>query len=141
MIYAMQTAMLNSRFTPMPMKFQLPFCIVATLIFLIIFLKRKNISSIIWILICDATLILQFYNDRTTALAVGICEIFLFAVLFVLWIRGKIAAKNSPPEDSSPDPENDDRADIEKLMKSEMQNIVPEKKEDVIGSAFDDDKL
>lgn len=136
---------LRSRFTPMPMNLHLGFCIFATAVFLIIYFRRKTASSLIWATICDATLILQFYNDSKTALAVGICEIVLFAIL--IWVslgEYKERKRKKSAKENGPGPEGEDRddlSDIDKIVKSEMQNISDGGSEDVIRNAFEDDKL
>ena len=139
MISAIATT-LGSRFTPMPLKIHLPFCIFATLIFLIIWIRRKSTSALIWALICDATLILQFFTDPLTALAVGIGEVVMFILLFILWIRDKISAKKAKKAEGDKPGDPSDRSDIEKLIKSEMQNIAGHNGDDVISSAFEDDR-
>lgn len=140
MILAQAAAGLRSRFAPMPTNLHIIFCIAATVIFLLIFLRNKTVSSLIWAMICDATLILQFYDDSSTALAVGICEIFLFAILIFVSIGEKNRSKKSvdgSKQDPEP-PEPDDRKDIENLIKAE-QNKIPGKDSDIIDRAFEDD--
>ena len=136
---------LQSRFTPMPADLHIGFCIFATIVFLLIFLRRKTVSSLIWALICDATVILQFFSDPKTATAVGICEIALFAIL--IWIclgerkeRKRREAEEAEAEASEKaEDEPDDLQDIEKLVKTEMQNLADGGQNDVIKNAFEED--
>ncbi len=145
MILAAQMSELRSRFTPLPAKLHIIFCLLATVIFLVHYFRRKKVSSLIWILICDSTVILQFYSDRRTAIAVGICEIVLFAVLFKVWFveyreRKKAAEeekKKTPDEPSTP--EQDELKDIEKLVKTERSKLA-DNSDDIIGNAFEDDR-
>lgn len=137
---------LSSRFTPMPFPLHIGFCVFATVIFLIIFLRRKTVSSLVWLLICDATAILQFYPDKKTATAVGICEIFLLMVLFWTTANEKIEQKRrmikeTMDEEEAPDDEPlpEDLKDIEMLIKSESANIATNK-DGVIENAFEDDR-
>lgn len=139
-------AKLSSRFTPMPFPLHIGFCVFATVIFLIIFLRRKTVSSLVWLLICDATAILQFYPDKKTATAVGICEIFLLMVLFWTTANEKIEQKRrmikeTMDEEEAPDDEPlpEDLKDIEMLIKSESANIATNK-DGVIENAFEDDR-
>ena len=139
-------AKLSSRFTPMPFPLHIGFCVFATVVFLVIFLRRKTVSSLVWLLICDATAILQFYPDKKTASAVGICEIFLFAVLFWTAANEKIERdrrliKETMEEEEAPDddPPPEDLKDIEMLIKSETTNIASGK-DGVIENAFEDDR-
>lgn len=144
MITAAQMNALRSRFTPMPMGLHIGFCIFATVVLLLVYFRRKKVSSLIWLLICDATVILQFYNDRRTALAVGICEVILFAILFWVWLgeyraskKAEAEKKDSEPEDSQPEP--DELKDIEKLVKTERSKLA-DNSNDIIGNAFEDDR-
>ena len=139
-------AQLQSRFTPMPFGLHIGFCIFATIVFLIIFLRRKTVSSLVWLLICDATVILQFYSDKTTATAVGICEIFLFVVLFwtsanekILQKRRRLKETVTEEEDPDDEPLPEDRGDIEQLIRSETMNIA-DNSDGVIENAFEDDR-
>lgn len=142
-------AQLSSRFTPMPTGLHLGFCVFATIIFLIIFLRRKTVSSLIWLLICDTTAILQFYYDPKTALAVGICELIMFVVLFFVSAREKKEQKKRAAELESKKAleavgaekaDSDELLDIEKLIKSERSKLVDDSTTDIIGNAFEDDK-
>lgn len=132
----------------MPADLHIGFCIFATVVFLIIFMRRKTVSSLIWALICDATVILQFFNDSTTAAAVGICEIVLFAIL--MWVslgerrerklreaeEAAIAEiENESELDSSDEPDN--LEDIAKLVRSERSKLA-DNDDDIIKNAFED---
>lgn len=137
------TAELRSRFAIMPFPLHIGFCLFATVVFAIIFIRKKTVSSLIWLLICDTTAVLQFFDDRLTATAVAVCEIFLFAMLIVVSIREKKAEKAlklqeekeaENPSESFPE----DLGDLDKLIKSETQNLS-DNSDDVIHNAFEDD--
>lgn len=134
---------LRSRFTPLPATSHLLFCAFATVVFLLIFLRKKTVSSLIWLLICDTTAVLQFYNDKSTASAVAICEVFLFIIL--IWIRTheKIAEKQrlereKKEKELAEGAYPDNLGDIDKLIKAETTNIA-DNSDDVIKNAFEDD--
>ncbi len=135
MVLAAEAAQLRSRFAPMPPALHIIFCAVATVTFLAIYLRKKTLSSIIWLLICDATLILQLFGDSLTAAAVGICEIVLF---IVLW---KVSRDEKKSARASENPPDDGREDIAKLVKAERKKINADGSDDVISNAFEDDKL
>lgn len=130
---------LSGRFTPMPFGLHIGFCVLATAVFLTVYFRHKSLSALIWALICDATLILQFYGDKTTALGVGICELVLFGILLWLYIKERPGKKAAEQDASPDDPGDDDRSDIEKLVKSEMQNLA-DGSDDIISNAFEDDR-
>lgn len=146
-------AELSSRFAPIPKELHLGFCVFATIVFLIIFMRRRTVSSIIWALICDTTAILQFYDDSNTAFAVGLCEVVLLGML--IWIcRGElqtleqedaaeealeIAAEVEKDPESDGDDEPDDLEDIAKLVRSERSKLADaDDDDDIIKNAFED---
>ena len=61
---------LQNRFAPLPQKLHIAFCVFATVFFIFCYLRYRRLSDILWMLICDITLILQFYGDKYTALTV-----------------------------------------------------------------------
>lgn len=137
-------AVLRSRFAPMPLGLHIAFCVFATVVFGLIFIRKKTVSSLIWMLICDTTAVLQFFNDPMTATAVAVCEIFLFALLAVVSIREKKAekAKKLAEENADEEPEQqfpDDLNDLDRLIKSEKSKLS-DNSNDVIHNAFEDDR-
>lgn len=130
---------LQSRFAPLPMKLHIIFCLLASALFLILYLRTKKMSNVIWLLICDATIILQWFGDPETAVGVAICEIALFALL-VIELRAEKKAEVAAKKAAEGDAEvvEDDLSDIEKVVKSERKAIINEEI-DVIGEAFEDD--
>lgn len=137
-------AELSSPFAPIPIKMHIGFCIFATIVFLIIYFRKKTVSSLIWLLACDTTAILQFFNDKTTATAVGICEIVMLIIIIRFeiseYLERRAAKKAELAAEAAESPEPDNREDIERLMKSEMQNIADSGENNVIKNAFEDDK-
>ncbi len=130
---------LQNRFAPLPMKLHIIFCILATALFLLLYFRTKKLSNVFWMLICDATIILQWYGDPMTALGVGICEIVLFVLLIIEMRKEKTAELASKKEaENKSDIIEDDLSDIEKVVKSERKAIINEEI-DVIGEAFEDD--
>ncbi len=141
MINALNAPVLQNRFAPLSMNLHIIFCILATVLFIIIYLRTKKLSNIFWLLICDATVILQWFGDKTTALGVGICEIVLFAFL-VLELRKEKKNDEADAKKASLNAEGigevlDELKDIEKVVKSERKAIIKEEI-DVIGEAFED---
>ncbi len=130
---------LQNRFAPLPMNLHIIFCILATALFLLLYFRTKKLSNVFWMLICDATIILQWHGDPVTALGVGICEIVLFVLLIIEMRKenkAELAAKNG--SENSNEDAMDDLSDIEKVVKSERKAIINEEI-DVIGEAFEDD--
>ncbi|MBQ8623132.1 MAG: hypothetical protein IJ424_01985 [Oscillospiraceae bacterium] len=139
MINSVNVPALQSRFAPLPMNLHIIFCVLATVLFLVIYLRNKKMSNIYWMLICDATLVLQWYGDKLTALGVAVCEIVLFVLLILELKKEKKAdAENAEKtSDKKEDEESvDDLSDIAKVVKAERKAINKEKI-DVIGEAFE----
>lgn len=134
MINSVNVPALQSRFAPLPMHLHIIFCVLATVLFIVIYLRNKKLSNIFWLLICDATLVLQWYGDKVTALGVGICEIVLF-VLLVLELRKEKKADAEKTSEKNGDVV-DELKDIEKVVKSERKAIMNEEA-DFIDEAFE----
>lgn len=132
------TLALQSRFAPVSMNLHLIFCAVATVLFVVLYIKNKKLSDIYWLLICDTTLILQFYSDSVTATFVGICEVLLLALVIYQSSKETKAAKAVKAEAENTDNEAD-MEDLADLVKSERKAILGGDKVDVIGNAFDTD--
>lgn len=135
---------LQNRFAPLPQKLHIAFCVFATVFFIFCYLRYRRLSDILWMLICDITLILQFYGDKYTALTVGVCEIILFAMMFLDYKKKKSAAKTAESEAKQPNESDggkpDDLSDIQKAVRTERSKVVKDDN-DVISSAFDPEDL
>ncbi len=140
MINSLNVPVLQSRFAPLPMHLHVIFCVLATVLFVVIYLRTKKLSNIFWLLICDATLVLQWYGDKTTALGVGICEIVLFVLLVLELRKEKKADAKNAEKPSAENKENsgtvDELKDIERVVKNERKAIMNEEI-DIISEAFE----
>lgn len=144
MLLLFKTMELQNRFAPLPQKLHIVFCVFATVFFIFCYLRYRRLSDILWMIICDITLILQFYGDKYTALTVGICEIILFALMFLDYRKKKSAEKAAESESKRNEDSNggkpDDLSDIEKAVRTERSKVV-KNDSDVISSAFDPEDL
>ena len=144
MLLLFKTMELQNRFAPLPQKLHIVFCVFATVFFIFCYLRYRRLSDILWMIICDITLILQFYGDKYTALIVGICEIILFALIFLDYRKKKSAEKAAESESKRNEDSNggkpDDLSDIEKAVRTERSKVV-KNDSDVISSAFDPEDL
>ncbi len=133
-----QAIQLQNRFAPLPAKLHIIFALIATALLLVIYFRTKKISNILWALTLDATVILQFFYDPTTALAVGICEIMLIGLLIWQTYKEKkqdaLLAEQAKSEAEVTEQEIEE---LDKLVKSERKAIMDDNKIDVIGDAFD----
>lgn len=129
---------LQNRFAPLPMKLHIAFCVVATVLFLILYLRKKRMSDLYWMLVCDTTLILQFYYDPLTATAVGVCELVLLSLIVWEAIKESKAQKAARLAEKEAEKNSENEIDeLDKLVKTERRAIMDENKVDVIGDAFD----
>ncbi|MCD7846759.1 MAG: transmembrane domain-containing protein [Oscillospiraceae bacterium] len=130
---------LQSRFAPLPKNMHIIFCIIATVVFLVLYLKKRKIVDLLWLLVCDLPLILQFYGDSTTAAVVGVCEVILLVAIFVFWLQDRKNSKNQPNDESgSEGGDVDDLKDVEQAVKVERSKLAGNDADDnVINQAFD----
>ncbi len=135
------TAALQSRFAPLPKNMHIIFCIIATVVFLVLYVRKRKIVDFLWLFVCDLPLILQFYGDSTTAAVVGVCEVILLVAIFVFWLQDRKASKNQAQDDSETDGgdgEVDDLKDVEQAVKVERSKLAGNDADDnVITQAFD----
>ena len=136
------TAELQSRFAPLPKNMHIIFCIIATVVFLALYIRKRKISDLLWLFVCDLPLILQFYGDSTTAAVVGVCEVILLVAIFVFWLQDRKAAKKQAHDDSESDEGDgediDDLKDVEQAVKIERSKLAGNDADDnVINQAFD----
>lgn len=129
---------LQNRFAPLPLEMHIAFCAVATVLFVILFLRHKRMSDLYWLLACDTTLILQFYYDPVTATAVGICEVVLLALIVWEGVKESKVKKAEKLAKKEAEKNGEDEIDeLDQLVKTERRAIMEENKVDVIGDAFD----
>lgn len=144
MLLLFKTMELQNRFAPLPQKLHIAFCVFATVFFIFCYLRYRRLSNILWMIICDITLILQFYGDKYTALTVGICEIILFAIMFLDYKKKKSAEKAAESatknNDDGSNVKPDELSDIQKAVRTERSKVVKDDN-DVISSAFDPEDL
>ncbi len=134
------SAALQSRFAPLPKNMHIVFCIIATVVFLVLYIRKRKIADLLWLFVCDLPLILQFYGDSATAAVVGVCELILLVAIFVFYIQDRKAAKNQSQDDSDTGngEDVDDLKDIEQAVKVERSKLAGNDADDnVISQAFD----
>ncbi|MCC8131811.1 MAG: hypothetical protein LUC38_01810 [Oscillospiraceae bacterium] len=133
------SSVLQSRFAPLPRNMHIIFCVIATVVFLALYLKKRKINDLLWLFVCDLPVILQFYGDPTTATVVGVCEVILLVAIFVFYLQDRKKAKNQPKdEDGEGGGDVDDLKDVEQAVKVERSKLAGNDADDnVISQAFD----
>ncbi|MCD7889471.1 MAG: hypothetical protein LUG23_06110 [Oscillospiraceae bacterium] len=117
------------------------FCIIATVVFVALYIRKRKMVDFLWLLVCDLPLILQFYGDSTTATVIGVCEVILLVAIFVFHLQDRKAARNQSEDDSQSDEgggDVDDLKDVEQAVKVERSKLAGNDADDnVISQAFD----
>lgn len=133
------SAALQSRFAPLPKNMHIIFCIIATVVFLLLYIKKRKIVDFLWLFVCDLPLILQFFGDSATAAVVGVCEIVLLVAIFIFYLQDRKATKKqSEDKDGEDDGDIDDLKDVEQAVKAERSKLAGNDGDDnVITQAFD----
>ncbi len=80
---------LQSRFAPIPMGVHIAFCVLATILFAVLFIRQKKLSDFLWIIVCDLPIILQWYGNAVTAYFILACEIILLGLIFWEWLKDR----------------------------------------------------
>lgn len=134
---------LRSRFAPLPTQVHILFCILATVLFITLYLYQRKLKDLLWLLVCDLPLILQFYGDEVTALVVGVCEILLLVMIFLEYLKERKLSRESAPsgesvsgEDSKEASSDSGLSDLEKAVALERSKLAG-KTDDIISQAFD----
>ena len=135
----LRTAGIQSRFAPLPTWLHVVFCIVATVLFIALYIRHRRVNDILWLIVCDLTLLLQFFTDRYTAYAVGICEAILLVMIFLQHRSDKKESKSASKGGSKNGQSADDLSDVEKAVKTERKQIIKDNSGDIIGQAFDNE--
>ncbi len=130
---------LQNRFAPLPRNLHIIFAVAATVLFLVLYLRNKKLSDLLWMLVLDTTVILQFFGDPITATAVGIVEVILIALL--IWTTNKESKEEKARIAAEMAAEADPMDELDELVKSERKAIIDDNKVDVIQDAFEGEDL
>ena len=130
---------LQNRFAPLPRNLHIIFAVAATVLFLVLYLRNKKLSDLLWMLVLDTTVILQFFGDPITATAVGIVEVILIALL--IWTTNKESKEEKARIAAEMAAEADPMDELAELVKSERKAIIDDNKVDVIQDAFEGEDL
>ena len=126
---------LQNRFAPLPRNLHIIFAVAATVLFLVLYLRNKKLSDLLWMLVLDTTVILQFFGDPITATAVGIVEVILIALL--IWTTNKESKEEKARIAAEMAAEADPMDELDERVKSERKAIIDDNKVDVIQDAFE----
>lgn len=114
--------MTQNIYAPFDLSFHLFFCIAATLIYAVQFFRKGYPHYILMIIAIDITLVAQFTASEKHIIILGIVEILLLAVIFILMARISLKRK---------------RANLLALRDNNSSPKTPRKKH-FVDDAFDD---
>lgn len=122
---------LQNVYTPLPFKIHFAFCIIATLIYLLQYYRKRSLYYIFIMFAIDLTFVTQYYTSKAAIIALFIAEVVLIAlaVVFSYKYNKKIKAENAA-ENAEKEKEN--------AQKKEAEKAFSENEKKVIGNAFDD---
>lgn len=131
-------------YAPLPASLHIGFCILSTILFLVLYARRRQKKSIYTLIAIDLTLLARLSHDDYTILIVALAELILLAMIFVdsmkHWIEEKKKAeieKALNSQDENEDEAEDVDDDIHSSEGGSLQGM--EVVENPIDSAFDDD--
>ena len=132
MQFLAQLFQLQSRFAPIPITIHIAFCIFATALFTILYIRHGKIADFLWLVVCDIPIILHWYGDAKTAYTVLGCEVILLALIFIEWLKERKAQKEAPKAEKTevPTPEaTEEKAEnVEKAEEKPQEAEKPTEK-------------
>ena len=76
-IFASQSQGLQNIYTPFPFTMHLVFCIIATIVYLVQYKRKKSIHYLLLMLAVDATFVTQIYSSETIVTCLFFLEVAL----------------------------------------------------------------
>ncbi len=118
-------------YTPLPFKMHFIFCIIATLIYLVQYCRKRSLYYIFIMFAIDLTFVTQYYTSKTAIITLFIAEVVLIvlAVIFSYKYNKKIKAENAA--------ENSEK-EKESMQKKEAEKAFSENEKKIIDNAFND---
>lgn len=114
-------------YTPLPFKMHFVFCIVATLLYLFQFYRKRSAYYLFIMFAIDLTFITQYYTNEPVIIGLFVTEIILLIAAF---ISSHIYNKKVRAENAQQEKEAEQKKEAEKAFSEENKKIVD--------NAFDD---
>lgn len=127
-------------YAPLPLSAHLVFCVLATLLYAVLFNRRGKKHYLIMMIAIDLTLMTQFWTDKMVIFALGIVELILIIMAIVLAVKANRADKDA--EELRLAQERIYRREQEEKKKSEKLFINDKYiDKNFVHKAFDDDEF
>lgn len=124
---------LQNVYTPLPFRMHFVFCLLATLLYLVQFYRKRSAYYLLIMAAIDLTFITQYWTSKPVIWGLGIAEVILLvlAALSAYRYNKKIKAQNAQAN-----------AQLEKALteKKEAEKTFAEENEKIVDNAFDDEK-
>ena len=114
-------------YTPLPFKMHFIFCILATLLYLFQFYRKRSAYYLIIMVAIDLTFVTQYYTSKPVILGLFIAELIL---LVAAGITSHMYNKKVRDENAQQEKEAEQKKEAEKAFSEENKKIVD--------NAFDD---
>ncbi len=117
-------------YTPLPFKMHFIFCIIATLLYLVQYYRKRSLYYLFIMAAIDLTFITQYYTSKPVIIALFIAEIVLITLAFIFAHRYNKKAKNENAAQAEKAKELADKKEAEKEFSQNEKAFVD--------NAFDD---
>ncbi len=114
-------------YTPLPFKMHFLFCIIATLLYLLQFYRKRSSYYIFIMCAIDLTFVTQYYTNKPVIIGLFVAEIILIicAVISSHLYNKKIRAENAINQ-------------IESERQKEIEKAMTDNDKKIVDNAFDD---
>lgn len=128
------TGGLQNVYTPLPTKVHFIFCIVATLLYLLQFYRKRSVYYLLIMVAIDITFVTQYWTTKPVIIGLAAAEVVLIvlAVISSVLHNKKIKAANA---------ERYEARRQEVFAQKEAEDAAAEEDKKIIDNAFDDEEL
>lgn len=126
-------AKLQNVYTPLPFRIHFVFCILATLLYLVQFYRKRSAYYLFIMAAIDLTFITQFWSSKPVIWGLGIAEIILI-------VLAAFSAHRYNKKAKAENAEKDAQAAKVLAEKREAEKSFTEENKKIVDNAFDDEK-
>lgn len=127
MLETLASSGMQNVYTPLPFKMHFIFCVIATLLYLVQFYRKRSLYYLFIMAAIDLTFVTQYYTTKPVIIALFVAEIILIvcAVISSHKYNKRIKAENAQKEK-------------ELAQKKEMEKAFSDNEKKFVNNAFDD---
>ena len=97
-IFAEETVKLQNVYAPLPLGIHIGFCIIATIVYALLYMRRRSYNYLCLLAAVDLTIVTQFFPEDGVITALFIVEIGLLAACVIYSVRESKAKKAAAAE-------------------------------------------